>query len=80
MACFPDYDCLVFFRRVCKTAAEFCQSSGHDITDLAVLWTLALAEVPTTLISTASRVNMEKNLALARHRVCLLYTSPSPRD
>ena len=51
---------------MCKKAAEFSQSSGHDITDLAVLWTLALAEIPTTLISTASSINMEKNLALAR--------------
>ena len=51
---------------MCKKAAEFSQSSGHDITDLAVLWTLALAEIPTTLISTASSINMERNLTLAR--------------
>jgi len=56
-------------KAVCKKAAEFSQSSGHDITDLAVLWTLALAEIPTTLISTASPVNMGKNLALARKTI-----------
>jgi aryl-alcohol dehydrogenase-like predicted oxidoreductase len=57
------------YRAVCKRAADFSHSSGQDITDLAVLWTLALTEVPTTLISTASMVNMEKNLALARQKM-----------
>eukprot|EP00092_Neocalanus_flemingeri_P003808 GFUD01004101.1.p1 GENE.GFUD01004101.1~~GFUD01004101.1.p1 ORF type:complete len:357 (+),score=118.37 GFUD01004101.1:96-1166(+) len=56
-------------KAVCKKATEFSQSSGQDITDLAVLWTLALTEVPTTLISTASILNMEKNLALARQKM-----------
>eukprot|EP00091_Calanus_sinicus_P001615 TRINITY_DN11630_c0_g1_i1.p1 TRINITY_DN11630_c0_g1~~TRINITY_DN11630_c0_g1_i1.p1 ORF type:complete len:141 (-),score=45.55 TRINITY_DN11630_c0_g1_i1:26-448(-) len=53
-------------KAICTKAAEFSSSSGHDITDLAVLWTLALTEIPTTLISTASSINMEKNLALAQ--------------
>jgi len=56
-------------KAICKTAAQFSQSTGHDITDLAILWTLAKTEVPTTLISTASPTNMEKNLALARQKM-----------
>jgi len=53
-------------KSVCQAAAEYCSTAGHDITDLAILWTLALDQVPTTLISTASSVNMEKNINLAK--------------
>jgi len=56
-------------KAVCAKAAEFSQSHGHDITELAILWTLALEEVPTTLISTASSTNMNKNIQLARQRI-----------
>jgi hypothetical protein len=57
------------FQAVCRRAADFNHYARQDITDLAVLWTLALTEVPTTLISTASMVNMEKNLALAWQKI-----------
>jgi len=53
-------------KSVCLAAAEYCSTAGQDITDLAILWTLALDQVPTTLISTASNINMEKNIKLAK--------------
>lgn len=56
-------------KAVCARAAKLCQEEGEDITDLAVLWTLGLQQVPTTLISTASRTNLERNLELARSRL-----------
>jgi len=56
-------------KTVSGTAAQYTSTSGHDITSLAVLWTLALGEVPTTLISTASPGNMKNNLVLARQEI-----------
>jgi len=56
-------------KAVCERAADHCKEEGEDLTDLAVLWSLAMEDLPTTLISTASRVNLDKNLALARGRL-----------
>jgi len=56
-------------KSVCASVTPFCQSQGEDITELAVLWTLAQANIPTTLISTASRTNLEKNLEMARSSI-----------
>jgi len=53
-------------KAVCAKAATFCTEQGEDITDLAVLWSLKQEEIPTTLISTASRINLDKNLSLAK--------------
>jgi len=53
-------------KSVCTKAAELCKEEDQDITDLAILWTLDQENIPTTLISTASRVNLDKNLDLAR--------------
>ena len=48
------------FREASKEAAKYVADQGEDITDIAVLWTLALENIPTTLISTASVVNMSR--------------------
>ena len=48
----------VSFRKICKDAALYCQGQGEDITDLAILWSLTLKNIPTTLISTANINNM----------------------
>jgi len=48
-------------REACHIAAVHCQHKGVDITNLALHWTLQ-QELPTTLISTASMENLEKNL------------------
>ena len=48
------------FREASKEAAKYVADQGEDITDIAVLWTLALENIPTTLISTASVVNMTR--------------------
>ena len=56
----------IFTRTVSGLAAQYAATLGHDITSLAVLWTLALGDVPTTLISTDSVDNMNNNLVLAR--------------
>ena len=48
----------VSFRNICKDAALYCQGQGEDITDLAILWSLTLKNIPTTLISTANINNM----------------------
>jgi len=52
-----------------KEAAKYVADQGEDITDIAVLWTLALENIPTTLISTASVVNMTRNLRLAQSAI-----------
>jgi len=49
-----------------KEAAEWCASQGLDITDIAVQWSLALEQIPTTLISTANPENMRRNIQLAK--------------
>jgi len=50
-------------------AAAWCQEQGHDITDISVLWSLAMEQIPTTLISTANPVNMARNIELAQTRI-----------
>lgn len=49
-------------RSVCKQAAEYCKREGVDISKLATHYSLANADIPTTLVSTASLANLEKNL------------------
>ena len=45
-------------------AAKWCTEQGEDITDISVLWSLARADLPTTLISTANPDNMARSLPL----------------
>ena len=49
---------IVTLRNICRQAALYCQEQGEDVTDLAILWTLTLKSIPTTLISTANINNM----------------------
>ncbi|KAK7499394.1 hypothetical protein BaRGS_00009369 [Batillaria attramentaria] len=46
----------------CAAAAKFCQSRGVDISRLAMEFTLSQADIPTTLVSTASLKNLNKNI------------------
>ena len=54
------------YRAAAAAAAAHCKATGHNISSLAVLTSLALTDLPTTLISTASMTNLRANLALAR--------------
>ena len=54
------YLSLHFYRKASAEAAAWCQEQGHDITDISVLWSLAMEQIPTTLISTANPVNMAR--------------------
>lgn len=47
---------------VCAQAAAYCQEQGVDISRLGLRFTLEEEDIPTTLVSTASRVNLLKNL------------------
>ena len=57
---------IVIYRAAAAAAAAHCKATGHNISSLAVLTSLALPDLPTTLISTASMTNLRANLALAR--------------
>ncbi|KAK3784892.1 hypothetical protein RRG08_056847 [Elysia crispata] len=46
----------------CAQAAAHCQERGVDISRLGLRFTLEEEEIPTTLVSTASRANLLKNL------------------
>lgn len=47
---------------VCAEAAAYCRSKGVDISRLAMEFTLSQADIPTTLVSTASLKNLMKNI------------------
>ncbi|XP_059146691.1 uncharacterized protein LOC131934638 isoform X2 [Physella acuta] len=46
----------------CARAATYCQDQGVDITKLAIKFTLEQEGIPTTLLSTASLTELQKNL------------------
>lgn len=48
--------------RICKEAAEYCASRGVEIAKLAVQYSTANERIPTTLVSTASPENIQKNI------------------
>ncbi|MRH41063.1 aldo/keto reductase [Aquibacillus halophilus] len=52
-------------KQACKKAAEFCRSQGEDISKLAIQYSIADQRIPTTLVSTASVENVEKNIRWA---------------
>ena len=54
------YSIFHFYRKASAEAAAWCREQGHDITDISVLWSLAMEQIPTTLISTANPVNMAR--------------------
>eukprot|EP00795_Rhopilema_esculentum_P013937 gene13937-4892_t len=49
----------------CKQAADYCKTQGVDISRLAVHFTCANPDIPTTLVSTASTKNFETNFKAA---------------
>ena len=49
-------------KEVCRRAAEYCESHGEDIAKLAIQYSTANPDIPTTLVSTASRENILKNI------------------
>jgi aryl-alcohol dehydrogenase-like predicted oxidoreductase len=50
-------------KAACKQAAEYCASRGTDIAKLAVQYSTACEEIPTTLVSTANPSNIVNNAA-----------------
>jgi L-galactose dehydrogenase len=49
-------------KQICGKAAEHCASKGADLAKLAVQYSVNNELVPTTLVSTASSVNVQKNI------------------
>ncbi|XP_076460782.1 uncharacterized protein LOC143293596 [Babylonia areolata] len=49
-------------KQVCADAASYCKSKGVDISRLAMEFTLSQKDIPTTLVSTASLKNLQKNI------------------
>lgn len=49
-------------KKICKKAAEFCEGKGADLAKLAVQYAVSNERVPTTLVSTASPINIKKNI------------------
>lgn len=52
-------------KKVCSEAATYCDSQGVDIARLAVHFSISQEKVPTTLVSTASRENIMRNIEVA---------------
>ncbi|WP_172193710.1 aldo/keto reductase [Saccharibacillus qingshengii] len=50
-------------RAACRRAAEHCAARGGDIAKLAIQYSTRNAEIPTTLVSTATPANIVKNAA-----------------
>ncbi|ASA24030.1 aldo/keto reductase [Paenibacillus donghaensis] len=53
----------VEIRRVCKLAAGHCAAQGEDLSRLAIQFSVANEQIPTTLVSTASVGNVINNIA-----------------
>lgn len=49
-------------RMLCKQAADFCMENGADLSKLAIQYAVQNEQIPTTLVSTASEVNIKKNI------------------
>lgn len=49
-------------RKTCRESVDYCQEQGVDISKLALHFTLGFEEIPTTLVSTASIQNLQKNI------------------
>lgn len=50
-------------KRFCKLAAAHCAAKGEDLAKLAVQFSVANEQIPTTLVSTGSVVNITNNIA-----------------
>lgn len=53
----------------CSDAAAYCKSQDVDISTLAMAFTLANPDVPTTLVSTASLKRMKANIASCSYKL-----------
>ncbi|XP_032241498.2 L-galactose dehydrogenase isoform X2 [Nematostella vectensis] len=53
-------------REKCREAALYCKSQGVDISKLAMHFSLSKEGIPTTLVSTASLENLQKNIDIVR--------------
>lgn len=49
-------------KQVCLKAAAYCASKGADLAKLAVQYSVHNEKIPTTLVSTASTINIRKNI------------------
>jgi L-galactose dehydrogenase len=49
-------------KQACQQAAAHCASKGVDLAKLAVQYSVQHAKIPTTLVSTASPINIQKNI------------------
>lgn len=49
-------------KQACRRAAEHCQARGTNIAKLAIQFAVSHENIPTTLVSTASPVNIQKNI------------------
>jgi L-galactose dehydrogenase len=49
-------------KKVCAEVAAYCQSQGADLAKLALQFAVGNPEITTTLVGTASPVNIEKNI------------------
>lgn len=49
-------------KAACTAAAAYCRAQGVDIAQLAVQFSVANPDIPTTLVGTASRANLAKNV------------------
>lgn len=49
-------------RDACRRAAEFCESQGKDIAQLAIQYAVSNERIPTTLVSTANPGNIRRNI------------------
>jgi len=57
-------------KKICKKAAEYCDTQNVDISKLAMHFSLHTnKKIPTCLVSTASMVNLEKNLKSVHERL-----------
>jgi len=48
-------------KAACAQAAAYCRAQGVDIARLAIQFSVANPDIPTTLVGTANPANLEKN-------------------
>lgn len=58
-----------FQKKACADAAKYCEEQGVDISTLAMAFTLANADIPTTLVSTASLERCKANIASVTYKL-----------
>ena len=61
--------------------AEFEMLEGSEVSDESTGWAESVSEAHPAAINIATHTNERRNLLpMTKSNVCLLYTSPSPRD